>query len=874
MTHSWMTFNMIQLILNIIFLLAISANAFAVGSPDFLPDGSHPRIWLTSSELSTLAAARDAADNKWTALESWCDAHIADAGYDTHPANQTTLDLTNWGGDNNYTIGYRMSGWAKHLYSFALAYQVLKQPGTAQDTTKAATYAARARTLLIDGISAKLSAGEETGNGLHALRVGSLHDITVNSAEGAALSVGVASFKNGYAARFLAAVPIAYDWIYDTLSSGDKTELTAMMLRWVDWSRGVRSSYNNGVLKSGNRYHEDTNGDCTGTNICTSVGAVQQKGNDYINIGANFGGGYALMMTAVVMATYGDFAEDDTYLTYIKTYLNDYVVTPLESDLKHSGGDSPEGWNYGGGFLYSLPGIYGYYTATGDTAVSAMDWPKGLVRASIHRVSGDFLTVPMWGYWTGVPYKENRITHVNPFVGIEQKLRPTSDEAKLGQFLLDTATFTTSLEEWADLFYNSTNVAASSPAALSEPRSYVAVGNGLYSSRSSWSQADDVVHVTARLEGKVSASHEGYDEGHITLLRGTDVLLGHDNRANDAPPSVSFNTILFNGASHHASNPVQSTPSISRYVDSPEFSYVSGNIENSWKRVYQANRCELFRRSLLHLRPGIIIVSDITRSNSTLGNLKEWYTQYEGNPDISGDTITATVGDSKVFVATKYPAGSFTETSPYTNSYRVKFVPTTLQEYDQFLHVIEATGSADSQTAASLIAGVGGRGALVGSTVAMFTGNQDGNNIAGLTYTVDATTHYVADLAPNATVAVTRNGTPVTGSPFDAGSAGIITFTADAGSATYAVAGGSSPVCDADHLELCDIDNCTDAGGYWCESCQDTQCPPPGPVCYDQIQNGDETGVDCGGSCPNACAVVISVQSVMRIGDSYYKLDD
>ena len=28
---------------------------------------------------------------------------------------------------------------------------------------------------------------------------------------------------------------------------------------------------------------------------------------------------------------------------------------------------------------------------------------------------------------------------------------------------------------------------------------------------------------------------------------------------------------------------------------------------------------------------------------------------------------------------------------------------------------------------------------------------------------------------------------------------------------------------------------------------------PPGPTCTDGIQNGDETGVDCGGSCPNDC---------------------
>ena len=38
-----------------------------------------------------------------------------------------------------------------------------------------------------------------------------------------------------------------------------------------------------------------------------------------------------------------------------------------------------------------------------------------------------------------------------------------------------------------------------------------------------------------------------------------------------------------------------------------------------------------------------------------------------------------------------------------------------------------------------------------------------------------------------------------------------------------------------------------DCGGPDCDPCQ------AGPTCSDGIQNGDETGVDCGGSCANAC---------------------
>src|SRR6266404_9405368 len=35
------------------------------------------------------------------------------------------------------------------------------------------------------------------------------------------------------------------------------------------------------------------------------------------------------------------------------------------------------------------------------------------------------------------------------------------------------------------------------------------------------------------------------------------------------------------------------------------------------------------------------------------------------------------------------------------------------------------------------------------------------------------------------------------------------------------------------------------------------------PSCVDNIQNGDETGMDCGGSCPNACISQIDAVSVL-----------
>jgi len=742
--------------------------AVTITLPPNLPNGPHPRIWLDVAEMSRLVAKRESNDPSWTALLSWCQSHLNDAGYNIDPVNQSTQDLTNWGGHNNYTMGYRMSGFSNHLLNYGIAYQILKAPGLHQDLQMAAAYAARTRTLLIDGIATALRSGEEM-NGLKAIRVGSLHDITVNANEATVLGIGNAGYKQGYSSRSLAAIPIAYDWIHDTLSPADKELLSKMMLRWFDWLRGTRSTYNNGVLIGGIRYHEDKNGDCTGNNDCTTLSGTSVKAYAFDQIANNFGGGHAYLSLLIPVALYGDNEDIPAYLDTAKSYMIDSVISPLESDVRHSGGDSTEGWNYGGGFIYTLLGLYGYYTGTGDPAIPAMSWIPKLIEATAYRV----LDVPIYGYWTGTPYGESRIGTVTRFVGIEQKLRPDSTMSGIGQYLLNYPSYSGSLEQWESFLFKNDSISEILPSML--PIAYVAKGNGLFTSRSSWTDAN-TVHLSVRLEGKVETAHEGYDEGHISLARGPDRLLVHQNSIGDAPPSVSFNTIVFNGQSHHAANPGLISPAIDRHEVGAAYSYASGDITNAYKRSFNADRALLFRRSVLHVLPGFIITYDVTRSNSALGNLKEWYTQYLSNPTTTSDTISATVGSSNVFVKVLYPTGgTFTATNPSAGYYRVKYVPAIQQEYDQFLHVIEASGSAALQAPSSAISVTSGmvRGVQVGNVIAMFTSNQDGSSPSGsLSYqysSTDLTTHYLASLSPGTRYDIVAASGTLTCSPATSG---------------------------------------------------------------------------------------------------------
>jgi hypothetical protein len=41
---------------------------------------------------------------------------------------------------------------------------------------------------------------------------------------------------------------------------------------------------------------------------------------------------------------------------------------------------------------------------------------------------------------------------------------------------------------------------------------------------------------------------------------------------------------------------------------------------------------------------------------------------------------------------------------------------------------------------------------------------------------------------------------------------------------------------------------CNDASALDCDSCNSAQCPSP--ACSNGVQDGSETGTDCGGACP------------------------
>ncbi len=712
--------------------LLLNVNALAFGLPDYQPDGAHPRIWLTAAKLAELRNQQATNSTEWQSLYNWCETHIADTGYDV--------------GNSAWGSGYRGSGYKQHLLNYAIAYQTLK----IANPSKADAYAARALTIM-DAMVTGFSVGEEI-NGLKMIREGGASDMTINSAERAALiaaypakAVSTTSYKDGYDARnFGVAFPLAYDWLYEKLSSTQKTTFTRVMYGWVDWYRGVRSTYNNGVLVAGSRYYEDQGGSCTSPNNCTSVTGAGTFGYVFSVIGHNYNTSATEMAALVPLATYGDNADALTYLNHFRYDLWENKLKPqLVSNVLYKGGYSPEGWNYGSSWPRAVESLHAYTTATGENLYSGLTWPLEYAQSYIHSTASNLKNVIVTGEWTGsntgVPYGNFLLSTTD----ILRSNYPADDTHRFSQQYLNTATLIAGQTgaEWdVFLWFNPSGPTLS---MTNVPLYYNAIGTGMTTMRSSWQPLSDTIFASVSLAGWRYLDHQAYDAGSLLLQRGDDRLLVHQNMQHH--PN-RHNTIVFNGGYTAAQNLPMTTPTTQALENNSNYFYVKGDVSNAYKREWNADLAKLFVRNILYLRPNIFVVYDITRSNSVLGNLKEWYTQYTVNPEVTSDVVAATVGLSKIYTKTLNPAGIITTDNPATGYFRAKLTPTTAQEYEQFLHVIEAVSlSSSNMTPVEKVQSVEGK--IIGTyikdsnnpNVVMFSNDPNGNDVTGnVTFTLSA----------------------------------------------------------------------------------------------------------------------------------------
>lgn len=829
----------------LIALILSSVQAIAVGPPDYIPNGPHPRIFLNASKIAELQAAQAANSTDWQTLSSWCEANKNITGYDA-PIGTS--------GFGNFPLGagYRGDGWATHIINYSLAYKILN----GIDQVKADEYASRA-VLLATNMLRGASVGEET-NGLVIIRMTDVNDRTVNAAEATALQAQNPNLlamgsKNGYGIRnSVFAIAIAYDWLYEKLDATQKINFQSYIYRSIDWVNGKRSKYNNGVLYNNVRYYEDTDGPCTGTTdagetiSCTTVARTAkdpyQFGFAYNDPGDNFWSGFFLAGMLGTIATYGDNVDAAAYYSYVKgTWWEGMLKTRWADPMHYKGGDPSEGWNYGWGLFREIWALRALETATGESVFYGVDFPREAAQAYMHSTASNLTNMPPTGDWGSANRGKVGYSHIFNLTSLLQHLGDSL--APVANRYLKEATYyattnAASLPVWQKLIFN---VSDTEEPLSTLPLYYASVGAGTISMRNSWENAADSIHAEFIMKKDIPGmSHDNYDAGHFYIQRGDDVLFLDSN----GHEPYRHSTIYFGTKGQQAYSEVGAqSPALSRVKSDTNYLYFKGDLTRAYVRDSSISypgaitrHASNYIKSVLYIRPNIWIINDITQSGPQADSLaKTWYTQYPVNSttgldvDLDSRTITSTVGASKAWVKTLYPTNTtFTvDTQPgYAAMGRVAEVTQTVKEYDQFLHVIEATGNTGTQTPASLIEGTGGRGALVGTTAAMFSNDPDGGSISDIAYTTNATTHYIADLPTSSNVEVFRGGVSL--GTFNTGSSGIVTFSATAGEATYTI---GEPSCGTDATLCASESECTTAwpAYHFCSGvCQVTECPAVG----------------------------------------------
>jgi hypothetical protein len=357
------------------------------------------------------------------------------------------------------------------------------------------------------------------------------------------------------------------------------------------------------------------------------------------------------------------------------------------------GGYGPQG-QYTDGVTQDCLDIFSLWQQiTGEDRLSQLEWTGNSVRAIIHGTKPDRVTFYDGGDWSDLPATP-LITAMQEFVRILPN-HPMSPYAR--QFLKDSN--------------GSAPSGTISDYKTDFPMSYCAKESGPVYMRSDWSTSAVWVSHAA---GPLLYDHQHYDQGHITIQRGGDYLLV-DGGAYGLYQTIYHNTLLFDdrGAGDISTYPPgqgawdMGDTHIYKYADGNDFVYSQSDFTRSYAAAHDGtlNSVKAAIRSLLYLRPGLVIVHDQAQSAQT-GVKKIFNANFSGTLTRSGNTFSMTKGQSKLFMTAVLPTnpnpvlGTVTSDNITSITYQETL---TGQLQDNFLHLFEAGATSSTATPCALL---------------------------------------------------------------------------------------------------------------------------------------------------------------------------
>lgn len=746
---------LISIIYGLVLVIIISSNTLAFGPPDYLPNGAHPRIFLTPTVLSALKAKVATNDQDWLEVKASADALLK------YNVPVYARDATY---SNSINYSYQGSGWNGAAVTLGLAYKM-------------------------------------TGNEAYAAKLKQLIDVMI-AAGNAPIIV-----DSGYASRNVGvAMAYAYDWLYDYLDVTTKTNMITTINSYY-------TSYTTDSLwfaRTGPAYNNYFGGHLLGFGLCAMatygdnatapaiLSDIRTKWNNTIPAAFstkgfaggsvvesyNYGPGHfeRLLMYAMALQT---ATGEDIYSSY-----GAKIATNLLYNLKPNRWQATDEGDFPGSYTGIMPSSLPI-VLSGYTPGVAGDWMAFFYNNLAPTPSTDATnTIQKAGAVTRFLFKiprtqtDYRLTQPLTYHSIgDDHIYARSDWT-------DNAVWSSYMAgniRWTDHQSN-----AAGHIAIQRGSDYLLVNSGQWKGQSGLSgEPSDMSVVSAVTNtlffydlGEYMYTGGAYYGGQGSLFPDKNVVLAYEANSN----------FTYAKADH--------TNAYDKRIDN----------RNSTTRSLRN-----FYRNFVYLNPGTFVVYDrIKVLKDTYVKKLYWHLNKNGQPvSIDAKTTSSTVGNSKLFIKSVYPVTSTvtfaqdgavaTPTTP-----RVEIADSAASSDFNPLTVLIADTNLATMPPTELVQSLDGK--MIGTyikeannpSVVMFS-SSDNDVVGNVSYTLSALTgnapsQYIVHLPPNTIYTVVRpvNSTvpqtyqllvendPAKGEVYKSTSQGVLTFL-----------GGETPVSSA-----------------------------------------------------------------------------
>lgn len=487
---------------------------------------------------------------------------------------------------------------------------------------------------------------------------------------------------------------------------------------------------------------------------------------------------YAGYFGAIAMA--GIAAEgDDPRATELRKRAQEMFQREIVPDFKKlSGGQWPEGWQYGG-LVANVLAIYADAETRANPGKPVLDdlpWMKEMVAYRAHSLLPDGKHLYDNGDWSVKPAVATPSEMYGAIVAIKSN-DPVSKNARGLAKLAKVGKENDAAMAWLESLAEDPSQEAVDPRK--GETSYLARGTGEVFGRTDWSANATWVSLQS---GPVFSDHQHADQGHFEVVRGADALIV-DPGAYAAFSTTSHNTILVDDNGDAMDYPPNQSPvalqaRIARFEDKGPFVYALADFgsaytpfhfdDNHKKSVQRAERELVFSRTPVGGTVGsarVVIYDRITVTKPTYSVV--WAAHSWSDAKVQGSSIRISAGKSAATVTTLTPSGQTAtllnephvkkNDTWYNNdvadgmkSIRIEVSSPTGQTERRFLHAIVVSAGEDKAVVPTRIDGIGVEGAAIDDEAYVFTTGKPHTEAAPVSYKAPAPAirHLIVGLAP------------------------------------------------------------------------------------------------------------------------------